>query len=566
MTTPDGSIVAVDEARRGDEGRRPSFRERLGRWFTTGGLLLAALVLVIAAVGIDLFGPAPPIVVSPRTTWITSPLAEDGLPDYPRFLLEAHGPAPDAAENAAVPLLAALWPMGMREADARFVCEAIGTAPAPVAMSLGLTPRDFPGGSDDAASVPWRGDDLPLLRDWLDVHRPAIDLVVEAADRPRLWLPAPALLRGDPWLVLHTMPPPHLERLTVAARVLALRAMRDAGEGRFDDAWRSTLAIHRLARLAASSSGGATGVFDLFTARNVALIADDCTLALVACDALPDATLASLRRDLAALPPLPSLRSCLTVERVVALDTVLGFSRAHGRSIPLTEILSPRGPHLFFVRTSLDWNAILEGINETFDRADEAAGRASYADRVKALRDVQRSLVSSWRGPYPPSVMHDARAVAGLVFVGRRERTRAVGQMICADVFGAYDVLEGIAAESACRLDVALVAAALETARRTHPGRAYPRRLEDLVPDVLASVPLDRFTDTPLVYERRGDGYLLYSVGKNGTDDLGTAGPFGRAAGWIVEGEWQETHKDPPDGDIVVRMPMPMPVRLLEQP
>ena len=35
--------------------------------------------------------------------------------------------------------------------------------------------------------------------------------------------------------------------------------------------------------------------------------------------------------------------------------------------------------------------------------------------------------------------------------------------------------------------------------------------------------PCDPFSDRPLVYRRQADGYLLYSVGANGTDDGGVA-------------------------------------------
>ena len=35
---------------------------------------------------------------------------------------------------------------------------------------------------------------------------------------------------------------------------------------------------------------------------------------------------------------------------------------------------------------------------------------------------------------------------------------------------------------------------------------------------LLAQLPLDGFSDAPLIYRREGTGYLLYSVGPNGRD------------------------------------------------
>ncbi len=50
---------------------------------------------------------------------------------------------------------------------------------------------------------------------------------------------------------------------------------------------------------------------------------------------------------------------------------------------------------------------------------------------------------------------------------------------------------------------------------------APPPSLAELVPDYLGSVPDDPLGDGPLKYRPIEDGYLLYSVGRNGRDDGG---------------------------------------------
>jgi hypothetical protein len=84
-----------------------------------------------------------------------------------------------------------------------------------------------------------------------------------------------------------------------------------------------------------------------------------------------------------------------------------------------------------------------------------------------------------------------------------------------------------------------------------HP---YPEKLADLVPRYLAAVPADPFSDKPLVYECRGDGYVLASVGANGVFDGGDD-----EAGWIIDGEWRDQARDVAwDAcDLVIRMPVP---------
>lgn len=60
---------------------------------------------------------------------------------------------------------------------------------------------------------------------------------------------------------------------------------------------------------------------------------------------------------------------------------------------------------------------------------------------------------------------------------------------------------------------------------------AYPETLDAVTPYLGGKVPSDPYTGTPLLYERRGAGYVLYSVGANLNDDDGVPlhGPGGIA-------------------------------------
>lgn len=49
----------------------------------------------------------------------------------------------------------------------------------------------------------------------------------------------------------------------------------------------------------------------------------------------------------------------------------------------------------------------------------------------------------------------------------------------------------------------------------------YPNSLEDLAPDLLPSIPADSFGGGQFIYQRQGEGFILYSIGENQRDDLG---------------------------------------------
>ena len=48
-----------------------------------------------------------------------------------------------------------------------------------------------------------------------------------------------------------------------------------------------------------------------------------------------------------------------------------------------------------------------------------------------------------------------------------------------------------------------------------------PSRLDDLVPQYLAAVPIDAYSGRPLIYRPTPDGFVLYSVGHDHSDNGG---------------------------------------------
>lgn len=71
----------------------------------------------------------------------------------------------------------------------------------------------------------------------------------------------------------------------------------------------------------------------------------------------------------------------------------------------------------------------------------------------------------------------------------------------------------------ATRCTLATIARDLRAYKVAHG--AFPDILDELVPEYLASVPIDRFSGNPLCYRKAGEGFAVYSVGNNRTDDGG---------------------------------------------
>jgi hypothetical protein len=71
------------------------------------------------------------------------------------------------------------------------------------------------------------------------------------------------------------------------------------------------------------------------------------------------------------------------------------------------------------------------------------------------------------------------------------------------------------------RLAVAIVALEV-VAYRTGRGK-YPVSLETLQADVKERLPKDPYTDKPLIYRRKGAGFIVYSIGEDLRDNGGDA-------------------------------------------
>ncbi|HZL89500.1 MAG TPA: hypothetical protein VFB96_14140 [Pirellulaceae bacterium] len=61
--------------------------------------------------------------------------------------------------------------------------------------------------------------------------------------------------------------------------------------------------------------------------------------------------------------------------------------------------------------------------------------------------------------------------------------------------------------------------------RRRHGE--WPQALAELTPEYLTELPIDPFSNKPLIYGRRGQSFVLYSVGKDGQDSGGLFPPDG---------------------------------------
>lgn len=522
-----------------------------------------------------LFGPEPPIRVARETTFVTEPLAPDGLPDYKAAFLAHLGPAPPPEENAAAGLLQVVWPLGMDAADLPAVCMALGIPNVPPIDPLRQPPSgktaEAMAACDAAELWPWTAEELPDLDLWIGEHDVAIDAVVAAMNRPRYWLPSPMLLQPES-IPLLDLTIPDQNAAYVIRRILTIRAYRHLGAGRHAAAWRDIRALHRFGR-SFRQSGGFSMI--LVLGNWVCQTADRATRHLLAMPDVPAEVVTEIGRDLDAVGPptgndLTGDRLCDVAMAVCVARRVPGgrwgraaVARSMGwagyihtvRIISASSSAGFRWPSWEDVcpnlscpgLPSLDWNVVLAEANAAHDafeaaqRLPTAAARRAEHERLGRGRDRRRA---------PPTTIWAAARRGLLRAASRGVRSVAVGDHLPGLIESEFSIH---VERPAALFVVTRTAAALAAWRADHgPDDSYPERLDDLVPRYLPAVPIDPFSDAPLVYERRAGGYLLASVGPNGIYDGGT-----REDGSIIGGEWQSRGSRTVHDDDVVRVPYP---------
>jgi hypothetical protein len=153
-----------------------------------------------------------------------------------------------------------------------------------------------------------------------------------------------------------------------------------------------------------------------------------------------------------------------------------------------------------------------------------ADARRPWPQRV-AVELPQRPEVQRQARAFPLTVAHTRRAAVN----AHAMRTNYAAAML-ATVRSTFSAL------------------AVERYRRGHAGM-LPARLGDLVPGELGAVPIDPFSGHALRYAVFSDGYAVYSVGPNRTDDGGQAPGTQLRRGW----ETNQLADQPPDVGIRVR-------------
>ena len=164
-------------------------------------------------------------------------------------------------------------------------------------------------------------------------------------------------------------------------------------------------------------------------------------------------------------------------------------------------------------KDTMDWNALLVRFNKQVDqRINKLDG-----DPSKMRGTLSRELQSIGFD----SLTSDAEILARrLALRGADPKGKAdmVAALFVNDYLGSLKYLCESSEVCQTRQEVGEVALGLFQYKSDHG--AFPENLNALTPNYLNELPVDRFSDEPMIYKQLGDHFMLYSVGYDEQDSF----------------------------------------------
>ncbi|MEX0866999.1 MAG: hypothetical protein WD030_06535, partial [Pirellulales bacterium] len=497
-------------------------------------LLGLIFVLLIAIPLVSIFWPAPAIVVSKETTYVTGPLDDEGRVDYLAALEQKYFADLPPRENAAREYVQAFSEGSGFEGVIRlqvlqrldlvndhvqppFLLDSMEFAEANLSLveqtkqAQGLNfakpaANEFP--PPDAADLsihwhdvatlrPWQDDEFSLLAAWLDEQQQPLAHIRAGAKLDRCYFPIMGDSPDEP-LIFYRM---YYTSMRLASHELAVSAMRHLGKGNGQQAWKEAITMLVSARHLAQQPGLVANLYGI-AMDGIAL---ETVLAVMHHGDYTAEELARMAEQFDQLAPLePMAEEFRGGERLWMLEVLQ--AQASGKVLDdhyMSEVLSLPG---------IDWNIVMRMANEQLNRFEATADAPPGAERDERSKAAKEAL--------DRTIAEGGNRTkwAASVF-SRKSRSELIGSRQMSLLLPAFQA--AIHADDQARVRQLQARAAIALAQYRAAHGEYPDKLAQLAPEFAAEEPKDYFTGQPLKYLRTAEGYHLYSVGPNGQDNGG---------------------------------------------
>jgi hypothetical protein len=361
-----------------------------------------------------------------------------------------------------------------------------------------------------------------FIQEWIEDRNEALQLVVVGVQKPHYWQKYQAGKGPNMWSILL----PHMADFRSLAWALRWRAWLSAEQGRYEDAFRDIKSSYLLGQHLTTAGTQ----IELLVGITLKALAVDTLHEIVAQHEINSATLTAAQNDFQNIMAdedfapnfetgklflYDTIQRCFTKDRfgsghlcfeaLKRIDLVVS-ARANFFELLLEQKGWPVLIHLFF--THPNRQETREMVDRLYDFSDEVARKTPAQLRAENI-DIEDNAMRIIKGNILLEML-----VPAISRVGEQ-----------------------------CHLSKAHVQAAitiLGLLRHKKDKGFYPENLQKLMTiGYLKELPMDPYSDKPLIYRRTDDSFLLYSVGPNFKDDGGqlSRDRTGRVEKWPADGD-----------------------------
>lgn len=352
------------------------------------------------------------------------------------------------------------------------------------------------------------------LRAWLALNEAVLERALVALNKPRYWSP---LVPGDEQGLLIATLLPSLGQHRMLARGLRDWVYVLVADEQYGKALEVLDAMRSLARL---QTHHPTIIANL-VGVSIDAIALDTLRHLVASRALPGDVLAELDAMLRARPPrVPMAEAVRDGEACAGLDAYLQIMS--GR-VGMGTLVNAEADVLqaFFGDKRFDINRGVKKVSLYYKQLARTLAVEDYADRQRLATLFEEQYTAEWEAARQRFFIRVGEAVVPnpVAILNKENRTDAVTTMFMAIMMPALNAAGKTETRSLATEACTYAVIACERYRLEHGG--LPHQLADLVPAYLKEVPTDPFSGEAVLYNKRDNGFVVYSVYDNLQDDGG---------------------------------------------
>jgi hypothetical protein len=361
-------------------------------------------------------------------------------------------------------------------------------------------------------------EELALMKQWLSDNADASKFFKQASEKPYCWWQRQAEDN-----IMLTVLLPELSPIKKIARMMAWQAKLKAYDGHIEESFDDLLACYRTGK----HLKGPRSLVEQLVGIGIQAISTNNTLVILNNQQVDSQLLKNLQIRLEELMADDTYTINYEVERFFVLDflqrcyTNNGKGSGHMIPSPLLQGVTPEGGGMGFVPALAVSIASANRcqISREFEKYYSAAEKAATKTPWQLHKEIENidfeTDLDSW------STLKRARYWPVSVLMPALKSISEVSHRFYADVQSTLTV-------------IALLRYRQDTGN-------YPASLDALVAaEYLKNLPIDPWSDKPLVYKRTDDRFMLYCIGRNFKDDGGQVfrDNKGRIKKYADEGDW----------------------------